>query len=70
MRHLDVKSSNPPLVLAEKIDEKVSSRSTQLKEAIFVVENGFGGGTAMSRTQTTECFKHEFAGDENEMVHE
>jgi hypothetical protein len=56
--------------LAEEIDENVSSRLTPLKGAIFVVENGFGCAADMSRPQTIEYLNSEFAGDENEMVHE
>jgi hypothetical protein len=70
MRHLDVRSSNQPLVLAEEIEENASSRSTPQNGAIFVVEIGFGGAKDMSCTQTAEYFKCVLAGDKNEMVHE
>jgi hypothetical protein len=70
MKHSDIKSSNQLLVFAEEIEEVVSSRSTPLKRAIAVIENGFGGAADLSRTQTTEYFACELAGDENEMVHE
>lgn len=70
IRYLDVKSSNQSLVLAEEMEENVSSMPTPLKKATVGVENGFGGAADMSRPQTAEYFKCEFSGDKNEMVHE